>query len=153
MCERNKKLTLEQIRTLYHFDIPTLAAQAGVSTRTVYHTLLQKPAYKVDADKILAALSQYIGLQLSFDQVDIVTWEDYLFLWIVRASSEEPQVKESQLLDEFNFVYARDQKHATALAHAWLEHRPHLPHHYFTPCPEGLMIGDISIPGHVKADQ
>jgi hypothetical protein len=153
MCEKKKKLTIAQIRTLYHFETPTLAELAGVSTITVYHALQQKPIYTQDAEKILTALSHYIGLQLSFEKIDMVTWEDYLFLWIIRASAEEQQDQNAHLIDEYHFVYARDQKHATVLASHWLDQRPHLPHHYLTPCPEGLTIGSLPIPGHYKDDQ
>jgi hypothetical protein len=100
MCEKKKKLTIAQIRTLYHFETPTLAELAGVSTITVYHALQQKPIYTQDAEKILTALSHYIGLQLSFEKIDMVTWEDYLFLWIIRASAEEQQDQNAHLIDE-----------------------------------------------------
>jgi hypothetical protein len=45
-----------------------------------------------------------------------------------------------------------NQKHATILASRWLDKRPHLPLHFFTPCPEGLKIGNMVIPGHYTDD-
>ncbi|GER86292.1 hypothetical protein KDW_04540 [Dictyobacter vulcani] len=150
MEERKKKSTLEHLRMRYPIDIPTLARQAGVGTITVYHALLHKPIYRESAEKILAALSQHTGLALSFDQVDIVTWDDYLFLWIVRASRETSHNDtEAHLVDEYQFVYARDRHHAALLAGSWLSQKSHLTHHSFTPCPEGFLIGDIAIPGHL----
>ncbi|GCE27555.1 hypothetical protein KDA_30390 [Dictyobacter alpinus] len=144
------KSTLQQLRMRYPFDIPTLARQAGVGTATVYYALVQKPIYRQSAEKILIALSQHTGRPLSFEQVDIITWDDYLFLWIVRASRETNQNDtEAHLLDEYQFVYARDRHHAALLAGPWLSQKSHLTHHSFTPCPEGFLIGDIAIPGHL----
>ena len=133
---------------MHNFDAPTLATQAGVSTETVYHALLQKPIKIEDAEKILVALSQHTSIQLSFDQVDIVTWKDYLLLWVVRASTNG-----TSLLDEYNFVYARNMNYAHALSKQWLEQRSYLQYKNFTPCPEGFTIGDILIPGHIQAEE
>jgi hypothetical protein len=153
MSERKKKPTLEQMRTLYPFDIPTIAAQAGLSTRTVYHALLQKPIYSQEAEKILAALSAHTDLDLSPHQVDIVTWEQYLLLWVIRASTDSQQNGNKVTNDEYIFVYARDQKHAAVLAQRWFEQRSHLPLHFFTACPDGFTIGDIVIPGHLEDEE
>jgi hypothetical protein len=152
MCEEKKKQTLAQIRMQYHFDIPKLAQLAGISSVIVYHALVQQPIYTKSAEKILEALSLSTGLQFSFEEVDIVTWEEFLYLWIIRASAEERQDREAHLMDEYHFVYARNQKHATILASRWLDKRPHLPLHFFTPCPEGLTIGNMVIPGHYTDD-
>jgi hypothetical protein len=152
MCERKKKITFEQLRTLYALDIPSFAEHTGLETGIIYHALLQKPIQKNNAEKILAALSHHTGLQLTFDQIDLVTWEDYLFLWIIRASPEEQQSEACKLFDEYHFVYARDQKQAADLASQWREQHPHLLNHSYTPCPEGIIIGDISIPGHLQAE-
>ena len=46
--ERNKKATLEQIRTLFPFDVATLATQAGVTTDTLYYALLLRPIAQQD---------------------------------------------------------------------------------------------------------
>jgi hypothetical protein len=153
MSEKKKKHTLEQARTLYHFDIPTIAAEAGLSTKTVYHALLQKPIHSQEAEKILKALSSHTGLNLSSTQIDIVTWGMYLLLWIIRASNAKDHNRNKVTNDEYFFVYARDQKHAAALAQGWLEQRPHLPIHSFTPCPDGFMIGDMFIPGHLEDEE
>jgi hypothetical protein len=86
MIERRKKLTIEQIRTLFPFDVPVLAQKAGVATDTLYLALQLYPIAKRDAEKIIAALAQHTGLPLSFDQLEIVMWGEYLMLWVVRAS-------------------------------------------------------------------
>ncbi|GLV59807.1 hypothetical protein KDH_66310 [Dictyobacter sp. S3.2.2.5] len=147
--------TLEQIRMLHSFDIPTLARRAGVGPSIVYHALLRKPIHRVHAEQILEALSHDTHQQLSLDQVDIITWDDYQFLWIIRASPAEPhhtpEPEQAHLLDEYCFVYARDKRHAARLAKHWLDQRSHLAQHFFTPCPEGFTIGDITVPGHLTA--
>ncbi|GCE04714.1 hypothetical protein KDAU_20430 [Dictyobacter aurantiacus] len=147
MEERRKKPTLEQLRTIHYFDIPTIATLAELGTRTVYHALLRKPIYQRDAEKIVAALAQHVGLELTLEHVDIVVWEEYQVLWIIRASANTHE----ELTDAYNFVYARNQEHARDLARKWLEQLAHLPHHYYTPCPEGLHIGCISIPGYIQS--
>ena len=63
MSEIKKKPTLEQIRTLYHFDIPTMAMAAKVGTKDVYQALLLHPIYRVQAEKIVKALAHHIGLK------------------------------------------------------------------------------------------
>jgi len=147
MYERRKKPTLEQMRTLYHFDMSALATTARVDIRVVYSAMLLHPVSKSDAEKIIRALSQHIGLELSFDQLDIVIWEESLVLWLIRASADANQQEHHEIADEYHFVYARDQKQAAILAHEWLEQFPHLPHHHFTACPYGFKIGDIYVPG------
>ena len=57
MHERSKKPTLEQVRTLFPFDVPTLASQAGVETDTLYYALQQIPILKKDAEKIIAIVN------------------------------------------------------------------------------------------------
>ncbi len=116
MSERKKKPTLEQVRTLYPFDISIIATQAGLPTRTVYHALLQKPIHCQEAEKLLIALSSHTGLSLSSQQVDIVTWEEYLLLWVIRASADSQQNGNSVTNDEYTLVYARDQEHVAILA-------------------------------------
>lgn len=58
MKARSKKPTLEQVRTLFPFDVPALASKAGVETDTLYYALQQRPILKKDAENIIAALSQ-----------------------------------------------------------------------------------------------
>ncbi|GCE23267.1 hypothetical protein [Dictyobacter kobayashii] len=149
MEERKTKPTLEQVRAYHFFDISTLAILAGLETKTVYHALLRRPIYRSEAVTIVATLAQYIGLELSLEYIDIVVWEEYQILWIIRASLD---IHES-LSDSYHFVYARDQQHAKDLARKWLEQLPHLPHHFYTACPDGFMIGDISIPGHIQKEE
>ena len=149
MSERKKKPTLEQIRTLHHFDLPTIAMTAEVGTKDVYQALLLHPIYRVQAEKIVKALAHHIGLDIMLKDVDIVVWEDYQVLWIVRASANE----HTSITDEYTFVYARSQEHAATLTKHWIEQLPHLPYCYFTACPEGFTIGDISIPGHIQAEE
>lgn len=153
MEHTQNRTTLEQLRMHHSFDIPTLAQHAGVGTVIVYHALLRKPIHKEHAEQILTALSHDMRQQLSLDQVDIVTWDDYQFLWIIRASRagthKESEPEQAHLLDEYTFVYARDQRHASRLARHWLDQRPDLTQHFFTPCPEEFTVGDITIPGHL----
>lgn len=152
MKERRKKLALEQMRTLYHFDVPKFAMSAGVETTTVYHALLLHPIFQKDAEKIVGALSQHTGLQLSLEQIDIVIWEEYSILWLLRASANGSQSELSEHCDEYHFVYARDQEHAKALARSWLEKHSYLPHCYVTACPDGFIIGDVYVPGRQSID-
>jgi hypothetical protein len=147
MIERRKKPTLEQMRTLYPFDVPTLARQAGVETDTLYYALLERPILRNDAEKIITALSQHTGLHLSFDLVDIIVWEEFLMLWVVRASAYEHTSASEETEEKYHFVYAQDQSHAAALARDWFKRHPQLPHHYFIACPEGFRIGDMFVPG------
>ena len=149
--ERNKKPTLEQVRTLFPFDVPTLALQAGVATDTLYSALLLRPIAKQDAESILSVVSQHCGLALSLNTVDIVTWEEFLFLWLVRASTNERTYEGVQ--DRYTFVYARNQDHATALAQQWFEQRPDFPYRAFTSCMNGLQIGDIEVPGRQHSEE
>jgi len=139
------KQTLAQIRLRYPFDLPTLAQQAGLGTRIVYHALLQKPITPQDAEKLLAALSRHTGLSLSSDLVDLVTWEDYLCLWIIRASITD---EEGHILDSYHLVYARNQKHAAIVAYPWLIQHPQIAQFHFTPWPQGLHLKNSEIPGY-----
>lgn len=148
MNERRKKPTLEQMRTLFPFDVPTLASKAGVTTDTLYYALLQRPILKKDAEKIIVALSQHTGLNLSLDHVEIIVWEEFLTLWLIHASAHEQHHTSEETEDQYHFVYAQDQRHAILLAHEWLKQYSYLPHHTFTACPEGFTIGEISVPGH-----
>ena len=144
--ERNKKPTLEQVRTLFPFDVPTLAVQAGVATNTLYSALLLHPISQQDAERILRAVSQHCGLALSLDNVDIVTWKEFLFLWLIRASADEHTLEGTK--DRYTFVYAKDQDHAASLAQQWFEQLPAFPHHVITICEDGFQIGDIEVPGY-----
>ncbi|GHO82387.1 hypothetical protein [Dictyobacter formicarum] len=150
MEERKKKPTLEQIRTFHFFDIPTLATLAGLETRTVYHALLRQPVFQRDAEKIVAALAQHIGLELSLENVDIVVWEEYQVLWVIRASSDAHG--EENPTDAYHFVYARNQQHARDLARKWLEQVSHLSYRSYTACPNGFQIGCIFIPGYIQKE-
>lgn len=109
--------------------------------------MLLRPVSKSDAEKIIKALSQHIGLELSLDQLDIVIWEESLVLWLIRASADAHQGEHQEIADEYHFVYAQDQEQAARLAHEWLEQLSHLPYHHFTACPYGFKIGDIYVPG------
>lgn len=152
MHERSKKPTLEQVRTLFPFDVPTLANQAGVETDTLYYALQQIPILKKDAEKIITALSQHTKLKLSFEHLDIIVWEEFLVLWVVRTSANEQPYVGEEVEEKYHFVYAQDQKHAAMLAHEWLKQYPHLPHTSFTACSEGFTIGDISVPGRQQRE-
>ena len=153
MRERNKMPTLEQVRTLFPFDVPTLALQAGVPTDIFYYALLLRPISKKDAENILRAVSQHIGLELSFHNVDIVTWEEFLVLWLIRASKNEPSNEREEIEDHFTFVYARDREHAAFLVRHWFEQVSDFPHHFFTACIDGLQVGSIAVPGHLHVDE
>lgn len=152
MSARSKKPTLEQVRTLFPFDVPTLASNAGVVTDTVYSALQCYPISKQDAEKIIVALSQHTGLHLSLEQLDIVVWEEFRLLWFVRATGHEQPPANKEMKDQYHFVYAQDQLHAAALAQEWLKQCPHLRYHSFTACPEGFTIGNISVPGRQQRE-
>jgi len=151
MHERRNKLTLEQIRTLFPFDVPAQAGRAGVSSETLYSALQMYPISKKDAENITSALSEHTGLALSSEQLEMVTWEDFLLLWVVRASSSAPGSSGSGEV-RYHLLYARDQDHAALLAREWLGQLPHLPVCSFTACPEGFQIGEISLPGHQQRE-
>ena len=71
---------------------------------------------------------------------------------MIRASAQkQPDVNE-EAEDQYHFVYAQDQLHVATLALEWSKQRPHLPYHYFTACPEGFTIGDVSIPGRQQRE-
>ena len=147
--ERRKKLTLEQLRTLYPFDIATLASLAGVESKIVYFALLMQPIYRDQAMKVLNALSRHIGIPLTFGHIDIVLWEEYLRLWVIRASTmDQPTENNSETQDAYYFVYARDKEHATKLSSPWFQQVQHLPFHTFTACPDSLRIGECIISGY-----
>jgi hypothetical protein len=96
---------------------------------------------------MLNALSQHTGLHLSFDHIDIIVWEEFLMLWLVRASVYEHTSASEETEEKYHFVYTQDQPHAAALASDWFKRHPQLPHHYFIACPEGFRIGDMFVPG------
>ena len=148
MRERNKKATLEQIRTLFPFDVATLAEQAGVTTDTLYYALLLRPIAQQDAERIFSAASQHSGLALSSDNVDIVTWEEFLILWLIRASKHNVLQQQELTEDRYTFVYARNRDHATLLTRNWLESMPDFPHHFFMPCGDGFQVEDMVVPGY-----
>src|SRR6266704_6502456 len=104
MYQRNKKLTLEQIRTLFPFDVPALAQKAGIATDTLYLALQLYPIGKQDAEKISTALAQDTGLPLAFDHLDIVVWETFLMLWVVRASVHGLPNERGEVEDAYTFV-------------------------------------------------
>ena len=148
MHERKKKPTIEQIRTLFPFDVPDLARSAGVETSLVYQALLLRPVHRQDAEKILLALSHHTKLTLTLENTDIVLWEEYLTLWLLRASAtSEQQREEGRGPDAYHFVYARDPLEAEFRAQTWLAQHPHLPYHSFTACPNGFQIGPLRVPG------
>src|SRR5438876_3976181 len=101
MNERSKKPTLEQLRTLFPFDVPTLASEAGVVTDTLYYALQQRPILRQDAEKIIVALSQHTGLHLSLEHVDIVVWEEFLMLWLIRVSTQEQPHEREEIEDQY----------------------------------------------------
>ncbi|WP_075164512.1 hypothetical protein [Ktedonobacter racemifer] len=149
MHDRKTKPTLEQIRTLFPFDVPDLARTAGVETSIVYQALLQRPIHCQDAEKILRALSNHTKLTLTLENIDMVLWDEYLTLWLLRASASTQQQEgwERESTYTYHFVYARDELEAQFRAQTWLAQRPHLPNHTFTPCPNGFQIGPVRIPG------
>ncbi|GHO56216.1 hypothetical protein [Ktedonobacter robiniae] len=111
MHDRKKKPTLEQIRTLFPFDVPDLARATRVETSIVYQALLQRPIHRQDTEKILQAFSNHTRLTLTLENIDMVLWEEYLALWLLRASASMQQQEgwEEGGNDAYHFVYARDK--------------------------------------------
>jgi hypothetical protein len=141
MYERTKKPTLEQIETLFPFHVKTIADQAGVLTDTLYHALALHPISKQNAQKIITALSQHIGLPLSLEQVDMAIWEDCDVLWLMRASAHGGPPEHHEQKDRFyDTLYARDWAHAAALVRQWFEHDSPVPSASFTERPHGFKI-------------
>jgi|SRR5579859_228989 len=152
MRERQKKPTLEQIRTLFPFDPALLAARAGIPTTAVYHALVMHPIPHAYVEKILEVLSQHTGLQLTREKVDIATWEMFDMLWIIRASANGGPNEREEAEDRYHFIYARDREHAATFCHEWFESFSQLPHHFFTACPDGFQVSDIVVPGRYQIE-
>jgi hypothetical protein len=148
MNDPSGKVTIKQLRTLFPFDPATLARQADIAVETIFHTLDGTPIARQDAGRLLAALTVHTGLTLSFEQVQIITWEDFLLLWVIRASAQEAATANVETQDRYHLVYARDWQHASMLAQSWFTQYPQHPAHFFTACPQGLKIDDIVVPGH-----
>jgi hypothetical protein len=49
-------------------------------------------------------------------------WEEFLMLWVIRASAHEQPHGGKETEEKFHFVYAQDQKHAAMLIQEWLKH-------------------------------
>ena len=107
--------------------------------------LVRQPVTRSQAEAVLRALSTALR-PLSLQTVDVVLWEDLFVLWCIHASN--PDADSEAQSDTFHFVYAKDENHAHDLARIWIDqHRPLYSHFTFAPIPEGLVIGDIVIPG------
>jgi len=68
----SKKPTLEELRNQHYFDIPALAASAGVNITVVYWMLVRLPVQRYQAELVLSVLSNETGEDYSLDTVDIV---------------------------------------------------------------------------------
>ena len=153
MNDPSRKVTVKQLKTLFPFDEALLAQQAGVALETVYHAQSATPIARQEARRLLAALSRHCGLRLSLEEnVHILTWEDFLRLWVIRASAPGSPQEGGETQDRFALVYARDAEHAAALAQPWLAQQPEHPHHFFTACPQGLRVDDLVVPGYLQLD-
>ncbi len=152
MFERRHKLTVEQLETLYPFDPAIMAERAGMKVETFYYAMCGRPILKPEAERIMVVLSEHTGLKLGWEQMEIVTWDEFLILWIVRASAQAQPQPESEVADAYHFVYARDLAHAREVAQRWLDRHPHLPYHYFTPYPDGFRVADAIVPGRWQLD-
>lgn len=100
----------------------------------------------------MQALSEHIGARLHPAIMDIVTWEEFFVLWVIRASTNEPPDSNRVIDDRFCLVYARDPHHAAILAQHWFEQLPNHPYHYFTPYPEGFKLENILVPDRLEQD-
>ncbi len=69
--------TLAQLRRLHPFEIPVLAAKAGVGNRVVYAMLRGFPVEQVEAERVLAALAALLESEwkLTLKTVDVVLKE------------------------------------------------------------------------------
>ncbi|GCE23417.1 hypothetical protein [Dictyobacter kobayashii] len=153
MTTRKKvKPTLAQVRGKYFFDIAALATSAEVGPIVIYHALTRQPIIKSNAEKILQALTELYQSQgqiFTLENVDIVLTEEALVLWIIRATHQQ-STEQGTLVDEYYFVYARNQEHAETLSRNWLEQFSPLVGSSFTARPEGLQIGHIQVPGYLN---
>ncbi len=70
--------TLSQLRAQHHFEIPTLATEAGVGNRVVYAMLRGLPVERTEAEKVLAGLTRLLQSEWEFtlDMVDVVLEEE-----------------------------------------------------------------------------
>ncbi len=69
--------TCSQLRRQYPFEIPTLAAKAGVGNGVVYDMLRGLPVEKAEAEQVLAALAELLECKwdLTLATVDVVLKE------------------------------------------------------------------------------
>ncbi len=70
--------TLSQLRAQHHFEIPTLATEAGVGNRVVYAMLRGLPVKRPEAEKVLAGLTRLLKSEWDFtlDMMDVVLEEE-----------------------------------------------------------------------------
>jgi hypothetical protein len=68
----DEKLTLAQIRDQLHFDSKDLADKAEVNLIVVYKMLVSDPVAKWQAEDVLKALSQMVGIIYTLDEVAVV---------------------------------------------------------------------------------
>ena len=142
----DKKLPIAAIMSLYDLNYVQVQNIAGITTDAVYDAFMQQcPIYREDAEKICTWLSRLTGQTWNLNNTDIDLLEDYLILWVIRASLSP----DDSTADEYNMVYAMSIDFAKFVSSDWLERRPHLPHHSFTPVPNGFTIGGIEILGYL----
>lgn len=139
------KVSLEFLRrTLFYFDIPTIAQDVSGTSTSVYRALLKQPINRDEAEKILAGLSLQHSIHppLTLNEVNIPTHEDFMVLYVVMAEGNQDEEPEVAL------VYAEDERHAKKLLASWaraLSHRTVR----FIPQKDGIpMYGGARIPGH-----
>jgi len=70
------KTPLLNVRAEHYFDIPRLAEDANVLAVTVYNMLVGNPVPKVEAEKVLAAVTLRSGVQCTLENTDIKICED-----------------------------------------------------------------------------
>ena len=69
------KTPLINIRAEHYFDIPEMAEQADVLVSTVYNMLTGNPVPALEAEKVLAAVSQLCRAQWTLGNTDITLEE------------------------------------------------------------------------------
>lgn len=82
------KTPLINVRAEHYFGIPEMAEQADVLEHVVIDMLVFVPVPKVEAERVLAAVSLHTGVQCTVENTDIRIFEDS------NADTEQPRESE-----------------------------------------------------------
>ncbi len=72
----SNKLTLQDIRAQQYFDLSALAASAGVDASVIQRMLDQQPVPHYQAELVLLALSDELGVDFTLDTVQVILFSE-----------------------------------------------------------------------------